>query len=90
MSRAGRSTPHSVAVFGLWVCLLACAAWAAVRTLGLESGSPSVQLIAYTSLLGVETSTLNLAPEHRETEQLLAEWAAVERRFLIPWGSGAS
>lgn len=32
-----------------------------------------VQLIAYTSLLGVETSTLNLAPEHRETEQLLAE-----------------
>lgn len=58
MSRAGRSTPHSVAVFGLWVCLLACAAWAAVRTLGLESGSPSVQLIAYTPYVALITAAV--------------------------------
>lgn len=35
--------------------------------------SAGVQLIAYTSLLGLETSTLNLASEHRETERLLAD-----------------
>lgn len=32
-----------------------------------------ISLIAYTSILNIETSTLGLSPEHRDTEQMLAE-----------------
>lgn len=44
-----------------------------------------VQFIAYTSLLGLDTSKLGLAPEHRATEQLLADSGIDHARLRNGW-----
>jgi endonuclease/exonuclease/phosphatase (EEP) superfamily protein YafD len=44
---------RSVASIVLWAGVLACVGWAAVRTFGLERGSPGVPLIAYTPYAGL-------------------------------------